>query len=105
MNIWIVLLILGILTFLIRFSFIAIFDKMEPPRSLQRALRFVPIAVLSAIISPEILFSNNQFMFTLINPKLIAALIASLVAYKTKNITWTIFSGMVSFWILRSILL
>ncbi len=50
MNIWLLFIVLGVLTFLTRLSFIAIFDKVEPPRSLRKALRFVPIAVLSAII-------------------------------------------------------
>ena len=101
MNIWLLFIVLGVLTFLTRLSFIAIFDKVEPPRSLRKALRFVPIAVLSAIIGPEVFYANNTFLATLYNPKLFAALIATLVAYKTKSITWTIFSGMIAFWILR----
>ena len=103
MSIWLTLIILGALTFLTRFSFIAIFDKVEPPRNLKRALRFVPIAVLSAIISPELLYADNHFLWTLNNPKLFAAVVASAVAYKTRNIVFTILAGMATFWLLRLI--
>ena len=104
MNIWITFFILGLLTFLTRFSFIAIFDKVEPPRNLKRALRFVPIAVLSAIISPELFYANNQFLWSWNNPRLIAAVLATAVAYKTRNIVFTILAGMAAFWVLRLLL-
>ena len=104
MSIWLTFLVLGVLTFLTRYSFIAIFDKIEPPRNLKRALRFVPIAVLSAIIGPELLFSNNTFLWTLNNPRLLAGIIATGVAYKTRNVVLTILVGMAAFWILRLLL-
>ena len=104
MNIWLTLILLGGLTFLTRFSFIAIFDKVEPPRNLKRALRFVPIAVLSAIISPELLFADGQFIWDWNNPRLMAAILATMVAYKTRNVLITIAVGMAAFWIIRLIL-
>lgn len=94
MNIWILWLILGILTFLTRLSFIAIFDKVEPSRTLRRALHFVPIAVLTAIIGPEIFYRENTFISNPLDPKLIAGLAASVIAYKTKNTLLTIVIGM-----------
>lgn len=104
MSIWLTLILLGGLTFLTRFSFIAVFDKVEPPRNLKRALRFVPIAVLSAIISPELLFANGQFIWDWNNPKAIAAIIATFVALKTRNVILTIVVGMASFWVIRLLL-
>ena len=41
-----------------------------------------------------------DFPKALINPKIIAGLIAILIGYFTKNIIATIFSGLFSYWIL-----
>jgi len=101
MNIWIVMITLGLLTFFIRFSFIALLEKIKLPRNFQRALRFVPIAVLSAIIAPELGYSNSQLALSLTNSRLLAGMVATVVAYKTKSVIWTISAGMAVFWILH----
>ena len=101
MNIWIVMITVGLLTFFTRFSFIALLEKINLPRNFQRALRFVPIAVLSAIIAPELGYSNNLLAISPTNPRLLAGIIATLVAYKTKSVVWTISAGMAVFWLLR----
>ncbi|MCX6078742.1 MAG: AzlD domain-containing protein [Chloroflexi bacterium] len=101
MNIWIIMIILGLLTFATRLSFIALLERINLPRNFQRALRFVPIAVLSAIIAPELAYSNNQLAISITNPRLLAGLIATLVAYRTKNVILTIIIGMSAFWLLK----
>jgi len=101
MNIWIIMIILGLLTFATRLSFIALFERINLPRNFQRALRFVPIAVLSAIIAPELGYSNNVLAISPTNPRLLAGLVATLVAYKTKSVIWTISIGMAVFWLLQ----
>ena len=101
MNIWIVMLSLGLLTFATRFSFIALLDRIKLPRNFQRALHFVPIAVLSAIIAPELGYANNQLAILPTNPRLLAGIVATFVAYKTKSVMWTISAGMAVFWILH----
>jgi branched-subunit amino acid transport protein len=101
MNIWIVMIALGLLTFTIRFSFIALLERIKLPTTFQRALRFVPIAVLSAIIAPELGFSNNMLAISPTNPRLIAGIVATVVAFWTKNVFWTLLAGMGIFWILR----
>jgi len=101
MNIWIIMIVLGLLTFATRLSFIVLLERITLPRNFQRALRFVPIAVLSAIIAPELGYSNNVLAITPTNPRLLAGLVATLVAYKTKNVLWTISIGMAVFWLLQ----
>lgn len=105
MRIWSIWIVLGLITFLTRLSFIAIFDKVEPPRNLRRALRFVPIAVLSAIIAPEILLRGGSLVTDPLDPKLLAGVLASVTAYITKNTLLTILVGMgvlLGFPVLRS---
>ena len=101
MNIWIVMVLLGLLTFATRLSFIAILERIKLPPTFQRALRFVPIAVLSAIIAPELGYYNNVLALSPMNPRLLAGIAATLVAFWTKNVVWTLLAGMAVFWILR----
>lgn len=101
MNLWIVMISLGLLTFLTRLSFIALLERIQLPAAFQRALRFVPIAVLSAIIAPEIGYVDNALSLSLQNPRLLAGVVATLVACFTKNAVWTIVAGMTAFWILK----
>jgi len=91
---WVIMLLVGMLTLGIRLSFILIFDRWTPPSLLQQALRFVPIAVLSAIILPELLINDGRVNISPSNLRLIAGVIAMLVAWKTKSIIWTILAGM-----------
>lgn len=99
MNLWIVMIAVGLLTFLTRLSFIALLERIQLPAAFQRALRFVPIAVLSAIIAPEIGYADNALFLSPQNPRLLAGVVATLVAYYTKNVVWTIVAGMAAFWI------
>jgi branched-subunit amino acid transport protein len=97
---WFVMLAVGLLTFLTRLSFILLQDKWQPPAIVTRGLRFVPVAVLTAIFVPEILLVENQLALSLSNMRLLAGIIAILVAYKTKSALWTITLGMGAFWLL-----
>lgn len=89
---WLILVAAGLLTYLIRLSFIALLGKWSPPGWMNRALRFVPPAVLTAIIFPELLIRNNHFMPA--NPRLLAGILAAWVAWRTKNVILTITVGM-----------
>jgi len=101
MSIWLVMISLGLLTFATRLSFIALMERIKLPVMFQRALRFVPIAALSAIIAPELGYLNNSLALSPFNPRLIAGIIATVVAYRTKNVIWTITAGMLVFWLLK----
>ncbi len=94
MNIWLVMLVAGLLTFGIRLSFIILFSHSAMPAWLQRTLKFVPPAVLSAIILPELIINNNKFDFSLGNARLLAGVVAILVAWRGRNALVTILVGM-----------
>ena len=102
-QIWIVMLALGALTYAIRLSFVFLFGNWQPPEVVKKGLRYVPVAVLTAIFLPELLLQDGAFSFSLANPRLIAGLLAILVAWRTKNALWTIALGMTAFWLLRMI--
>lgn len=100
-NLWLTIAACGIVTFFIRFSFIAMHGRVTLPRWFTRALTFVPVAVLSAIILPEILIQNNAVNLVLLNPKLIAGIFAVVVAWRTKNVWATIAVGMAAMWAIQ----
>ncbi len=101
MNIWIIMIIGGLATFGMRLSFIYLFGRFDIPDTVRRALRFVPPAVLSALIFPEILYPSGTLDVSLTNFRLLAGLIAVLVALWRKNTLLTILTGMAALVILQ----
>jgi len=100
-NIWLVLLLGGLITFGMRFSLIYLFGKFHVPEALRKALHYVPPAVLSAIIFPELFIRNETLNLSLDNYRLMAGLVAILVAWFTKNILVTILAGMLALFLLQ----
>ena len=98
-----VLAVAGLITFAIRLSFIALLGKVEPPPLLTRALRFVPPAVLSAIILPELVLREGAPSLGPGNARLMAGALAGLVAWRTRNVLATIAVGMAGLWILEAL--
>ena len=101
MNIWLVMLIGGLITFGMRFSLIYLFGRFHVPEALRKALHYVPPAVLSAIIFPELFIRNETLNLSLDNYRLVAGLVAILTAWFTKNILITILAGMLALFLLQ----
>jgi len=94
MNLWLTIIIAGLLTFAIRLSFIVLLHRFEIPLWFQRALSFVPAAVLSAIIFPELFSPSGAPDLSFGNTRLLAGALAALVAWRTRNVLLTIVAGM-----------
>ncbi len=56
MNIWVLILLIALGTFLIRFSFLGIVGNRPLPPFLIRLLRYTPVAVLPAMVAPQVLW-------------------------------------------------
>ena len=97
-----IILGMGIVTYGIRLSLIVLLGRITLRPLLQRALRFVPPAVLSAIIFPELLRSGGALSLSLANPRLWAGLLAALVVWRTRNVILAIGIGMGALWILQA---
>ncbi len=100
-SLWVVLIAGGLITFATRLSFILLMGRLALPDWLKRSLRFVPPAVLSAIIVPELIFHAGKIDVSLNNFRLLAGLLAIVVAFRTRNILLTIVSGMVALLLLQ----
>ena len=103
MNIWLVMLLGGLITFAMRFSLIYLLTegKLKVPEVLRKALHYVPPAVLSAIIFPELFLREGALDISFGNTRLLAGLVAIAVAWFTKNTLITILVGMVVFLLLQ----
>lgn len=91
--VWATMAAMGAVTFLARLSFIAAWGRFEPPPLLREALRYVPPAVLAAIIAPDVLMPGGALDISAGNPRILAALAAALVAWRTRSALATIAAG------------
>ena len=103
-TLWLTIVIAGVVTFATRLSFIALLERIKVPVWFQRALRFVPAAVLSAIILPETATRNGALDLSLHNPQILAGCLAALVAWRTRNVLLTILVGMAALLLLGAVL-
>lgn len=104
MTLWFTILLGGIITFAIRLSFILLIEKISLPPTLQSALRYVPVAVFSALIFPMVFVQKEQLVLSPLNPRLASACLAALVAWRTRNILLTILAGMIALFLLQALI-
>ena len=91
-----------LVTFGVRYPVLALVGRFTLPEIVQRGLRYVPPAVLSAIIAPAVFFPDGErLMLEVDNPRIAASIIAVLVAWRSKNLLLTIVVGMAALWILQ----
>ena len=96
-EIWIIILALGVGTFVIRFSFLGILGNRALPLWLLRHLRYTAVGILPAMVTPLVLWpeaTGGQM-----DPSRIAAAsLALAVGLWTKNAIWAIVVGMATLW-------
>jgi len=104
-TLWLVILAGGIGTFAFRYSFIALFGRLDDvPAAVERVLRFVPAAVLAALVAPDLLLAEGSTDVSLASPRLLAGALAAAVAWRTEDIAATLGTGMVALWLLSALL-
>ena len=98
-------LIVGMMlvTVLVRYPVLAIVGRVTLPERAIRALRYVPVAVLSAIIAPELLIRDGSLALSLSNAYLVGGSIALLVAWRWGSLLATILAGMGGFYFWRAV--
>jgi branched-subunit amino acid transport protein len=103
MRIEILLIILGMaaVTFFTRFGTFALFRQTGIPGWLERWLKHIPTAILTALIMPALLLPAGHLDISLRNHYLLAGVVAALVAYKSRNIVATLGLGMATMFAFR----
>ncbi len=94
---WLLTVGVGLATYATRASCIVLADKLTIPAPVQQAQRLVPAAMLSALVCSQ-LFRVDSGLLVSSAPRLVAALVAAMVAWRTRNVLWTISMGMVTLW-------
>ena len=100
MSNWALILYCGLITYLTRFSMIALIKKDMFNDRIREVLSYVPSAIFPAIIFPAIFLDNSGSILIEDNPKIMAALIATMIGIFSRSIIATIFSGLASYWFL-----
>jgi branched-subunit amino acid transport protein len=99
-TIWLAILAVGAINYVARLSFIALFARRDIPPLLNRALKHVPAAMLTAIVVPAVVFiAPGALRLDPGNAKLIAAVVALGVAAWWQSTTLTIVVGMAVLWL------
>lgn len=99
------LLVFGMMlvTYGVRFPVLALAGRLSMPASIERALRYVPVAVLTAITIPMLLKLEGEWFVSVHNAHLMAGLVAIVTAALSRHLLLTICVGMCVFLALRLI--
>lgn len=100
---WGLFLLIGAGTFAIRLSFIEFYGSLRIPPLLRRALLYVPASVLAALVLPAVVYPDRQAAFDWSNPQIPAAILAGLVAWRTKSTLLTLVVGLGALWALKNL--
>ncbi|MFQ5922828.1 MAG: AzlD domain-containing protein [Anaerolineales bacterium] len=102
-EIWLIIVGGMVVTYLTRLSFTVLVppDRLSPTFS--RGLVYIPPAVLAAIVLPELLLVEGNITISPTNFRLMAGVLATLVAWRFKNTWLTIASGLLALWLLANL--
>lgn len=100
-ELWAIIILAAVVTFLLRYLPMKLLEKQRLAPWLERALRYVPAATLSGLVFPALLLQNNKFALSFANDRLIAGLLAVVIAYFSRNAVLTIVGGLIALWMLQ----
>jgi branched-subunit amino acid transport protein len=102
-TLWLTILGAGAVTFALRFSFVLLLGRVEIPSFLERALRYVPAAVLTAVVIPLLFYAEGALDLSLDNGRLVAGVVAALICWRTRSVPLTLIGGMATLWTLQAV--
>ena len=88
MSNWLLIIYCGLITFLTRFSMIALLKKEMFNDRIREILSFVPSAIFPAIIFPAIFINDYGAYIEMNDPKIFGALVAIIVGYFSASLMW-----------------
>lgn len=110
-SLWLVIVIVGALNYASRLSFIAFFARRHIPASLARAFRYVPAAMLTALVVPMVAAVPHAApeaglsaqALVALAPRVAGAVVALAVAWRTHGTLSTLVAGMGTLWLVQAI--
>jgi branched-subunit amino acid transport protein len=91
-TVWLVIVGVGVISLLLRSSSLVLLRDRRLPDGLTRALGLVPASVLAALIVPDLLL--HQGRVEVVSARLLAGIVAGVVAWQTRNVLWTLVAGL-----------
>lgn len=95
MEIFLIILFMGLVTYLPRIIPLIVLSRLNLPTLLLEWLSFLPVAILGALLLPLLIMPEGELFISLQNPFLLASVPTFLVAFKTKNLLLTVLLGMI----------
>jgi branched-subunit amino acid transport protein len=89
-----VILGMAVVTYATRASLLLAGGRVHLSPRLEQALRYLPVALLTAIVVPALLVRNDALALTWRNDYLWAGIVCIAVAWRTKNVLWTVLTGL-----------
>lgn len=101
-TIWFIIAVMGVGTYLIRFSFLGLIGDRKMPDWVLRHLRYTPVAIIPGLIAPLVVWPSATGGET--DPlRLVAALTTLGVAWWRKNMLWGAAAGAAMLGILQGV--
>ena len=99
MNIWISIIIAGIINYLSRLGSVLLIKPERLNENTKKILSYVPSAVFPAIIFPAVFLNELNTIVQINDPKIIGFIVSIIIGYLSKSIITTIISGLLSYWL------
>ena len=97
MNIWISIIIAGIINYLSRLGSVLLIKPERLNENTKKILSYVPSAVFPAIIFPAVFLNESNTIVQINDPKIIGFIVSIIIGYLSKSIITTIISGLLSY--------
>ena len=103
LGIWLLILILGIGTFLLRVSFIQFGGYIDDlPDATEDILELIPVAVLAAFVFPRLLVVDGSGIQIIDNVYFVTGVLSGIVAWRSKSLLLTVVFGISVLWVLQN---
>ena len=99
MNIWISIIIAGIINYLTRLGSVLLIKPERLNENTKKILSYVPSGVFPAIIFPAVFLNESNAIVQINDPKIIGFIVSIIIGYLSKSIITTIISGLLSYWL------
>ena len=95
---WLIIVVLALGTWTMRSLPIMLHGTVKTPAWVERLLRHVPVAALTALVVPGVLYLKIDGMYEFAPARLVAAIAALVVALRSGNVVATLVVGMGVLW-------
>jgi len=102
--IWAVIVGMAVANFTVRFLPVAVVSRLRLPEPFVRWLSYVPASVMGALVAGEVLRPGGEYLLTLRNPYLLAAVPTALIYQRTRSFLGATVTGILIFVGVRALL-